>query len=556
MAAKDSSNGSGNGAVNGSAEKFLDWQKVWSIIRKNWIVLKRDKARLIPLLSFPLIMIMIYGSTAGTSTTLVHAAVVDYDNSAWSHATIADLYANNVFTIGRQLASQDEARRLLDTGDIKVAFVIPYGYGADLDAGRSPQLSVVIDDSDQTTSAVAKAASMAIAARVSQEAAAARLARLDAEVGAAALDLDSAKAATVNQLDEGRFGQLDRSTNGAYASVASTQSSLATSLSASSLAQRNTLGEVVDPNYLILFPASAATSGLNGLVSLAGSQQNTLAAAAYYDSINAGTGLMLKQSAVLNYNYKALRQAVEADRASLRVAYSYVDSARSSISRATDVVSASSSSVSVQYLDPYGSGRRGLDFLLPNILALVIFQGAAAGLGRAIAGDRENGSITRMFLTPTSNTTIIVGTQLFYLCLEAVRSLILITIAVLVFGVSISGSLLDVLAIVAIYAIGATGVGMVLSVMAHTQEQYQAISLLVIVPTIFLSGVFFPIQTLPSVLQGAAYILPMAPAAAAMSGVMVKGFGLWQVLPSLAYLVVFGVAMLGLSLMMFKRELV
>ncbi len=83
-----------------------------------------------------------------------------------------------------------------------------------------------------------------------------------------------------------------------------------------------------------------------------------------------------------------------------------------------------------------------------------------------------------------------------------------------------------------------------------------SISLVVIIPTIFLSGVFFPIQSLPSSLQVIAGILPMSPMASALSSVMVKGFGLASALPQIAYLAVFGLVSVAASVAMFQRELV
>ena len=127
--------------------------------------------------------------------------------------------------------------------------------------------------------------------------------------------------------------------------------------------------------------------------------------------------------------------------------------------------------------------------------------------------------------------------------------------AIIVFGVAVTGSFLDLLAVLAIYSVGATGVGMILSVMAKSQEQYMALSMLVILPTIFLSGVFFPIQTLPPFLQAFAAALPMSYAASAFAAVMVKGFGVWQILPQLAYLAGFGALTVAISIKLFKREL-
>jgi len=79
--------------------------------------------------------------------------------------------------------------------------------------------------------------------------------------------------------------------------------------------------------------------------------------------------------------------------------------------------------------------------------------------------------------------------------------------------------------------------------------------MLVSMPIMFLSGVFFPIQTMPEVLQAFAQVLPVTYAADALRGVMVKGFSLAQVMPDMVVLLAFALLMLAMSIAMFKRVL-
>lgn len=91
--------------------------------------------------------------------------------------------------------------------------------------------------------------------------------------------------------------------------------------------------------------------------------------------------------------------------------------------------------------------------------------------------------------------------------------------------------------------------------LTNSQEQYMAMSMLVSMPIMFLSGVFFPVQTMPPILQGVAQFLPVTYAADALRGVMVKGFTLYQVMPDLLAMIAFGALTLALSILLFKREL-
>jgi ABC-2 type transport system permease protein len=209
--------------------------------------------------------------------------------------------------------------------------------------------------------------------------------------------------------------------------------------------------------------------------------------------------------------------------------------------------------ITVETVEVYGQ-RQGIDFALPALIALIAFQSALMGMGRAIAGERHDGSLTRVFLTPTSNITILLGTQLFYMIFETLRAVCIVLIAMLVFGLTITGNPLDVVVILILFTMGATGVGLVLSSMAKTEEQFMPMSMLVSLPSMFLAGAFFPIQTMPAFLQGIAKALPIYYAGDALRGVMVKGFSLMQVLPDMLFLLLFALGMLVISTMVFKRE--
>ncbi|MDD5337699.1 MAG: hypothetical protein PHS02_04415, partial [Candidatus ainarchaeum sp.] len=91
---------------NGNVEKLVDLRKIAAIVRKNWLVLARDKVRLAPLFIFPFIMVILFGFTAGTTPKHIPAALVDYDNTQLSREVQTELYANDLFSVERQVGSQ------------------------------------------------------------------------------------------------------------------------------------------------------------------------------------------------------------------------------------------------------------------------------------------------------------------------------------------------------------------------------------------------------------------------------------------------------------------
>ncbi|VVB57288.1 ABC-2 family transporter protein [uncultured archaeon] len=541
---------------NGAVEHLVDLPKMWAIVKKNWMVLKGDRVRLVPLFMMPMLMIVIFGYAAGNLPKHLPTAVADYDHSTLSGEIIAQLSSMEAFSIRYQVGSQDEGKRMLDAEQIKVLFVIPPGFSQSVAEGRPATISLMVDESDSSVAASAKGSAQAFSAALSQSILSGRLVELAAQSDAArgSLALSRSKLSSIASADPSAQQHLVDETNRQAADTSSASSAV---LSAQTLELQNSLGLLVDQNQIADSFTPSAVGGAT-LIELAtgDSQASTLQKIALYQGLQASQSALASGVRTVSSQYGSLAAQTRAHASSARTAISLQDQAGHELELiSSEANSGTGTPILLQILQPYGYGRRAIDFLLPAILALTIFQGATMGLGRAIAGERQDGSMTRVFLTPTSNVTIIFGTQVFYMLLETVRSSLVILVAMALFGVTISGHLMDLVVIIALFAMGATGVGMVLSVMAKTQEQYMALAMMVSMPIIFLSGAFFPVQTMPPVLQSVANFLPVTYAADALRGVMVKGFSLYQLVPDLVALLVFGLFTFVLSLMLFKREI-
>jgi ABC transporter DrrB family efflux protein len=544
---------------NGSVETVLDLKKIYAIVKKNWMVISSDPLRLRSLLIFPLIMILLYGYTAGKSPEHIPAAIVDYDNSHYSQLVQSDLYADQLFSITRQVGSQDEGKALIESGQAKILFIIPQGFGNDVQTGQTATLSVIVDESDPTIAQITEASTQAAIQSLSVQLTAARVAALSQMAHGLSEQLESS-GASVNPGDGRAEQQAMESADACLINGKYTTSQTDSLVAGTRLTMLNSLGSYLyDPNVLVYnyeHNLSSADATYD-LMTDSDEQQMVLGQIAQLQGLQGSTDAVAQDTAKMYASTQALYADALQERGTVQLSARIIGNAGTQAQDIADYASnTSATAVTLNQIEPYGSGRAGLDFLIPSIIALIVFQGAAMGMGRAIAGERQDGSLTRVFLTPTSNTTIIAGTVLFYSIFETVRSCIIVAVSVIVFGVLIKGSLLDILVVIAIYAAGATGMGMVLSVMAKTQEQYMALSMLVSLPSMFLAGVFIPIETMPSVLQAVTKILPITYASDALRGIIIKGFTLGMVVPDLLFLGGFAVGILALSVLIFKRELI
>lgn len=195
-----------------------------------------------------------------------------------------------------------------------------------------------------------------------------------------------------------------------------------------------------------------------------------------------------------------------------------------------------------------------IDFLVPAILGMTVMMSCMMGMGATIAGERETGELARLFMTPTSVSTVIGGKIAAKLLIELLRALILICMAVLLFHVSIKGGLLQTFIVLVVGALCFVGFGMMLSARTSTQEDYVQMVMPFSMPMMFISGVFYPIETMPWILQKLAYIFPLTYLNDAMRGIMLKGQTLGDVWLDLVVLLGFTLLFFIIGVKRFNRD--
>ncbi len=195
-----------------------------------------------------------------------------------------------------------------------------------------------------------------------------------------------------------------------------------------------------------------------------------------------------------------------------------------------------------------------IDFLVPAILGMTIMMSCMMGMGATIAGERETGELARLFMTPTSVATVIGGKIAAKLLIELVRALILIFMAILLFHVSIKGGVLQTFIVLVFGALCFVGFGIMLSARTQTQEDYAQVVMPFSMPMMFVSGVFYPIETMPWILQKFAYIFPLTYLNDAMRGIMLKGQSLGDVWFDLLILLGYTIVFFIIGVKRFNRD--
>jgi ABC-2 type transport system permease protein len=195
------------------------------------------------------------------------------------------------------------------------------------------------------------------------------------------------------------------------------------------------------------------------------------------------------------------------------------------------------------------------DFIAPGIVAMTVMMSVMTGLPAAISHEREIGTLDGMMVAPINRLSIILGKTLAQTARGLLQGAIILTLATVLFGVTIHGSILLVIGLLLLGVFSFVGLGVVLTSFAKDQETAMMLMMTLMFPMMFLSGVFFPIQQMPWYMQDISKVLPLTYASSALRKVMVLGAGVPAIATELTVLIVFGVVMTAIALPVFRRAM-
>lgn len=193
------------------------------------------------------------------------------------------------------------------------------------------------------------------------------------------------------------------------------------------------------------------------------------------------------------------------------------------------------------------------DFIAPGIMAMTVMMSVMTGLPVAISQEKEIGTMDGMMVAPINRLSILLGKTVAQTIRGLIQGVIILLLAVAIFGVAIQGSIMLVFALLLLGVFSFVGLGIVITSFTKDQETAQMLMMTLMFPMMFLSGVFFPIQQMPWYMQDIAKFLPLTYASDAMRKVMVLGAGIPQISTELIILIVFGVIMIAIALPVFRR---
>jgi drug efflux transport system permease protein len=371
--------------------------RLTSIIRKEFIQIVRDPRTLMLIIVMPILQLFLLGYAATTDVKNISLAVWDQSQTKQSRALLDAFRSADYFRIRYMVASQDQYRRLIESGQVRAALIIPPDYDRRLTQGDA-QVSVVLDGSDAT-------------------------------VGG-------------------------------------------TALSAARL-----IGQAYATNVLM--------------------------------ESNALSGRAVKVTPPLDV--------------------------RTQVWYNPDLISAY--------------------FNIPGVIGMILSFITALLTATAVVRERERGTIEQLIVTPIRSWELILGKVLPYVILAFVDVLEVLIIGHWWFGVPVRGDLALILILSGLFALSSLGIGLFASTIANTQQEAILTVMMTILPSIFLSGFFFPIDAMPRFLQIVSYAIPLRYYLVIIRALLLKGVGAGALQGEIVALTLFAIFITVAAAARFRKRL-
>jgi len=173
----------------------------------------------------------------------------------------------------------------------------------------------------------------------------------------------------------------------------------------------------------------------------------------------------------------------------------------------------------------------------------------------AIVREKENGTLEQLFMTPVRAGELILGKLVPYLLLTFVEFCTILFLMWSVFRVPVHGNVLTLLALALPFTFAFLGLGLWISTRVSTREAAGQMAMGTMMPSIFLSGYVFPLDSMPRFFYWVAQIFPTTWLIDGARGVILRGAGWRELWPHAVVLWSMGVAIFGLSMVMFRKRL-
>lgn len=212
------------------------------------------------------------------------------------------------------------------------------------------------------------------------------------------------------------------------------------------------------------------------------------------------------------------------------------------------------SSIGITWSNWFNPDMNYSTFMVPGILVLLVTMVGTFLSAIIIVREKEIGTIEQLNVTPIKKYQFIIGKLMPFLIIALVELTIGLLVARLIFGIHFQGSLILVYLFSLVFLPVVLGIGLLISTISNTQQQAMFISWFFLMIFILMSGLFTPIESMPTWAQRITWLNPIKYFIEFMRMVLLKGSTFKDVTQHFLIMFIYGVVINALAIWNYKKR--
>jgi len=194
-------------------------------------------------------------------------------------------------------------------------------------------------------------------------------------------------------------------------------------------------------------------------------------------------------------------------------------------------------------------------FYVPGIIGIILQVVTVFLTAFAVVRERERGTLEQLVVTPVSKWALIIGKLVPYSILGVAQTVFVLVLMRYLFGVPVEGDVFLLLSLSVLFLLPALSMGILVSTVSQTQSQAMQMGMLIMLPSVLLSGFAFPRETMPFPIYMITFLIPVTYYVQILRGIILRGAGFWALWPQTMALVIFAVILVAVSSLRFQKRL-
>ena len=203
----------------------------------------------------------------------------------------------------------------------------------------------------------------------------------------------------------------------------------------------------------------------------------------------------------------------------------------------------------------FNPNMRTEDYMIPGLIAVILQIVTVSLTAFSLVREKEQGTMEQLMVTPVGRVGLMLGKLTPFAFLGLFEMVMVLTLGYFIFDLRVAGNIFLLIGLSFPFILATLSLGLVISTVARTQAHAMQLTMLMTMPSILMSGYIAPRETMPGTLYLLSSALPVTHFMQIVRGVVIRGAGFHDLLPSLTALIIISVVLIGFAVARFKKSI-